>query len=85
MSYTGDLHVPALTTGTGNRDFHPKLSGHDFRQPGADAIATKTMHLELQKQATMEKTKQAEGKIPTITVPAMIGKDDKEREPRQQA
>jgi len=85
MSYTGDLHVPALTTGTGNRDFHPKLSGHDFRQPGADAIATKTMHLELQKQATMEKTKQAEGKIPTITVPAMIGKDDKEREPRQSA
>jgi Ca2+-binding EF-hand superfamily protein len=85
MLYTSDLHVPAAPTGTGNRDFHPKLSGHDFRQPGADVIATKKMAEELRQKATMEKTALLEKTIPTITVPAMIGKDDKEREPRQQA
>jgi Ca2+-binding EF-hand superfamily protein len=82
--FTSDLHVPSAVDGTGNRDFGPKLSGHDFRQPGADAIATTKAKKDRQAQATLEKTRIAESKVPTLTVPAMIGKDDQERQTRQQ-
>jgi len=85
MRYTADFHVPAAPTGTGNKDFHPKLSGHDFRQPGADPIATKKWQKDMKAQETLTKQLLLESSVPTITVPAMIGKDDKEREPRQAA
>lgn len=84
MKYTSDLHVPAAITGTGNRDFHPKLPGHDYRHPGADPIATKKELKDSQMMATQEKMIAEASKIQTLTVPAMIGKDDEERKPRQQ-
>merc|ERR1719162_480450 len=50
------MHVPAAPNGTGNRDFDPKLPGHDFRQPGADKIATQHFAKTLKAQETQEKT-----------------------------
>merc|ERR1719506_1610101 len=76
MKYTSDLHVPAAITGTGNRDFHPKLPGHDYRHPGADPIATKKELKDSQMLATQEKMIAEASKIQTLTVPAMIGEDD---------
>jgi Ca2+-binding EF-hand superfamily protein len=68
----------------GNRDFAPKLSGHDFRQPGADKMETAKLVKDKKTKDQMEKTRLADSIVPTITVPAMVGKDDNHREPRQQ-
>jgi Ca2+-binding EF-hand superfamily protein len=83
MAFTMDYSVPACPTGTGNNDFHPKLSGHDFRQPGADPIATKKIAKDTKAKKDLEKTMLQEKAVPTLTVPAMIGKDTAEREPKQ--
>jgi Ca2+-binding EF-hand superfamily protein len=83
MKYTMDYHVPACPTGLGNTDFAPKLAGHDYRQPGADQIFSKTILKESKAQAAAEKQKELDKTVPTLTVPAMIGKNEQEREPRQ--
>jgi len=87
MRYTADLHVPSCTTGTGNKDFSQKLSGHDFRQPAADKIASQTIAKQRKAEATLEKSMLSQSIIPTIKVPGMVSADGEEvaREPRQQA
>mmetsp|Transcript_119180 Transcript_119180/g.222814 ORF Transcript_119180/g.222814 Transcript_119180/m.222814 type:complete len:1036 (+) Transcript_119180:67-3174(+) len=82
MKFKTDVQVPATMHGQGNQDFTPKLPGHDYRMPNSDINATRRIQKETKTKEALEKSI-AEGKIvPTITVPAMIGKDEKEREPR---
>lgn len=82
MKHDKDRHVPATTIGTGNSDFHQKLPGHDYRQPGADARVTQTIRRETRLREDAEDMDRTNRMPTTITAPARSL--DVPKEPRQQ-
>mmetsp|Transcript_37701 Transcript_37701/g.82816 ORF Transcript_37701/g.82816 Transcript_37701/m.82816 type:complete len:1020 (-) Transcript_37701:144-3203(-) len=80
--YNIDLQLPATKEGMGNQDFAPKLPGHDYRQPGADKLATMHVKREIKAQQTVEElertakaplqmTAPARGRIPQSSIEAV--------------
>lgn len=81
MKYDKDRHVPATNSGTGNSDFHPKLPGHDYRQPGADLRVTQTLRREERMKTETEELDKTNKGVTTIEAPTRA--DDRSKDPRQ--